>query len=210
MTRQVIDTVTNHGSYIGDPGKTAWDKANLNFAELYQLFQTAANKLGYFDSAGKPAFTDFTAFARTLLDDSDAATMRGTLGLGSAALYAALGAVGNGAIVEWGVNANGIYVRLVGGFQLCIGRTASKYTSSNGPWGSTGLYYTQSVQVSYPAGFADATKVVVNATAQNIETGWLIPVVANDPSTSSVALVGLSASSGAKGYLGYMATGTWQ
>lgn len=35
MAREVIDTTTDHGSYRGDPGKTAWDKANRNFDELY-------------------------------------------------------------------------------------------------------------------------------------------------------------------------------
>lgn len=35
MARQIIDTTTNNGSYIGDPAKTAFDKANQNFQELY-------------------------------------------------------------------------------------------------------------------------------------------------------------------------------
>ncbi len=35
MARQVIDTTTNNGSYIGDPAKTAFDKTNSNFSELY-------------------------------------------------------------------------------------------------------------------------------------------------------------------------------
>lgn len=35
MARQVIDTTTNHGAYIGDPAVVAFGKANDNFAELY-------------------------------------------------------------------------------------------------------------------------------------------------------------------------------
>ncbi|WP_158891862.1 MULTISPECIES: hypothetical protein [unclassified Pseudomonas] len=119
MTRQVIDTTTDHGTYRGDPGKTAFEKANGNFEELYRLYQPAANRLGYFDGSGNPAFTTLTAAARALLDDADVQTMRATLGLGSAALVAALGSVGNGDITEYIANANGQCWRFVNGLQLC-------------------------------------------------------------------------------------------
>ena len=67
---------TNLGVAIGSDVQ-AWDAALDDFAGLTQ----GTDKLPYFSSATAMATADFTSYARTLLDDGDAATARATLGV---------------------------------------------------------------------------------------------------------------------------------
>lgn len=69
-------------------GTAASDAVRRDQVTLYSAWLAAlaglsfeANKLPYATGAGAAALTNFTAFARTLLDDADAATARTTLGV---------------------------------------------------------------------------------------------------------------------------------
>lgn len=76
------------GDIIVSGSGTVWELESDGLQAIGALTPTA-DGMPYFTGASSAALTQVTAFARTLLDDTDAATMRATLSLGSIATQAA-------------------------------------------------------------------------------------------------------------------------
>lgn len=109
-------TFANTGGWVGFTLK----KAALTALEA---LVPAADSMAYYTGAAGAMMTSLTAFARTLLDDADAAAALVTLnayGKGNIlGVISQSGGVPTGAIIERGNNSSGAYVKLADGTAFC-------------------------------------------------------------------------------------------
>lgn len=152
---------------------------NGNLEQIGALTRTA-NQVLYTDASANFSFSPITPYARTILDDPDASTALSTLGASAfgKALIALTGTNGNipvmsgtgtvasrpivgtvsqsggvptGAIIEWGSNVNGYYVRFADGTQICWVQSQSARTITNS---SQSIYRSDAISYTYPAAFS--------------------------------------------------------
>ncbi|MFG8346173.1 hypothetical protein ACEOPV_19675, partial [Pseudomonas aeruginosa] len=157
---------------------------------------------------------------------ANAAAARGDLGLGSAAVREALGSSGalysrdsilgavsqssgvpTGAVIERGSNANGEYIRLADGTQICWFNASVTDQAVDSPYGSL---FTGTRGWSFPATFVGSPTVSVGLFRWGTGAGW--GTVGGVASTTSVTLRIFDISSRATGTataISAIATGRW-
>ena len=132
MARQEINLGTSPTGFGGDPPRTASQKINFMTQELYEGLPTTAAPL---------------PIAKGGTGGKTPEAARTGLGLGSAALMAA---VGVGAIIERGKTANGEYVKFADGTLIQWGSSSTNVTTltSNAYGSSSGALYVDNATIN--------------------------------------------------------------
>lgn len=178
--------------------------ASGNLSSLAGLAGTAG-RVPYFAGTNAMAETPLTAWGRSLIDDSDVAAFWATIGATSDPAQAfrrgnvvgtvsQSGGVPTGALMEYGSNANGSYLRLADGTQICMIRETMTYSTT-----ATGAIFRDATTAgtwTFPAAF-NATPLyahfsVVGSVAWSACGGITASAMSGRTVFSSIALSGTS------------------
>ncbi|MGZ0479151.1 hypothetical protein ACTM4V_17220 [Citrobacter freundii] len=134
--------------------------------------------------------------------------------LGSAAARDTIGTVSQsggvptGAIIERGSNSNGEYTKFADGTLICWFTRSAESTANNSSGGTTNLYFSSEVGLTFPATFVGITPTVTpSATLSSGGTSSWPSVRGRSLTGTSLALI--SNVQNAAAYLGYTAIGRW-
>lgn len=116
------------------------------------------------------------------------------------------GGVPTGALIEGGSNANGRYLRLADGTQICWASPGTQMVATTVATG--GGFQAATVNTyTYPSAFVGLPTVVASASFSSVARGWVS--LADQPGASSVSLIAHSFTSGALIVPYYVALGRW-
>ncbi|WP_242461171.1 phage tail protein [Citrobacter freundii] len=118
------------------------------------------------------------------------------------------GGAPTGAIIERGSNSNGEYTKFADGTLICWFTRSAESTANNSSGGTTNLYFSSEVELTFPATFVGTTPTVTpSASLSSGGTSSWPSVRGRSLTGTSLALI--SNAQNAAAYLGYTAIGRW-
>ena len=118
------------------------------------------------------------------------------------------GGAPTGAIIERGSNSNGEYTKFADGTLICWFTRSAESTANNSSGGTTNLYFSSEVGLTFPATFVGITPTVTpSASLSSGGTSSWPSVRGRSLTGTSLALI--SNVQNAAAYLGYTAIGRW-